>query len=93
MLIPTADLLTCISNDAFVQNNNNARSGFTSAKKRSGMVSNLLNRWRNDFATVKRQRDGFGAFRKETGCHPASFKALYTFIYMQANIKCKYRNL
>jgi hypothetical protein len=40
--------------------------------KRSGMVSNLLKRWRDDFATVKRQRDGFRAFRKETGCHPAS---------------------
>jgi hypothetical protein len=35
------------------------------------MISNLLKRWRDDFATVKRQRDGFGAFRKETGCHPA----------------------
>jgi hypothetical protein len=46
----------------FVQNNNNARSGFTSAKKRSGMVSNLLKRWQDDFATVKRQRNGFGAF-------------------------------
>jgi hypothetical protein len=45
----------------FVQNNNNARSGFTLLKKR-----------RDNFATVKRQRDGFGAFRKETGCHPAS---------------------
>jgi hypothetical protein len=56
----------------FVQNNNNARRGFTLLKKKaSGMVSNLLKRWRNDFATVKRQRDGFGAFRKETGCHPA----------------------
>jgi hypothetical protein len=27
---------------------------------------------RDDFSTVKRQRDGFGAFRKETRCHPAS---------------------
>jgi hypothetical protein len=36
------------------------------------MVSNRLKGWRDDFATVKRQRDGFGAFRKETGCHPAS---------------------
>jgi hypothetical protein len=59
----------------FVQNNNNARSGFT-LLKRSGMVSNLLKRWRDDFATVKRQRDGFGGFRKETGCHPASPQAL-----------------
>jgi hypothetical protein len=33
----------------------------------------MLKRWRDDFATVKRQRDGFGAFQKETGCHPASF--------------------
>jgi hypothetical protein len=46
----------------FVQNNNNARSGFTLLKKRSGMVSNLLKRWQDDFATVKRQRDGFRAF-------------------------------
>jgi hypothetical protein len=38
------------------------------------MISNLLKRWRDDFATVKRQRDGFGAFRKEMGCHPASFR-------------------
>jgi hypothetical protein len=36
------------------------------------MVSNLLKRWQDDFVTVKRQRDGFGAFRKETGCHPVS---------------------
>jgi hypothetical protein len=36
------------------------------------MVSNLLKRWWDDFATVKRQRDGFGAFRKETEYHPAS---------------------
>jgi hypothetical protein len=35
------------------------------------MVSNPLKRWWDDFATVKRQRDGFGAFRKETGSHPA----------------------
>jgi hypothetical protein len=26
---------------------------------------------------LKRQRDGFGAFRKETGCHPAPPQALY----------------
>jgi hypothetical protein len=36
------------------------------------MVLNLLKRWRDDFATVKRQRDGFGAFQKETECHPTS---------------------
>jgi hypothetical protein len=38
------------------------------------MVSNLLKkkRWQYDFATVKRQRDGFRACQKETGCHPAS---------------------
>jgi hypothetical protein len=36
------------------------------------MVSNLLKRWRDDFSTVKRQGDGFGAFQKETGCHPGS---------------------
>jgi hypothetical protein len=41
------------------------------------MVSNLLKEWRDDFATVKRQRDGFGAYRKETGCHPASLQALH----------------
>jgi hypothetical protein len=41
-------------------------------KKRRGVVSNLLKRWWDDFATVKRQRDGFGAFLKETGCHPVS---------------------
>jgi hypothetical protein len=51
----------------FLQNNNNARSGFILLKKRSGMVSNLLKRWRDDFATVKRQRDGFGAFSKRNG--------------------------
>jgi hypothetical protein len=64
----------------FVQNNNNARNGFTLLKKEAGMVSNLLKRWRDDFATVKRQRDGFGAFRKETGCHPAPPQALQTMI-------------
>jgi hypothetical protein len=58
-----------------VQNNNNARSGFT-LKKISGMVSNLLKRWRDDFAAVKRQRDGFVAFRKGTECHPASPQVL-----------------
>jgi hypothetical protein len=42
------------------------------------MLSNLLKRWRDDLATVKRQRDGFGAFRKETGCHPAPPQALVT---------------
>jgi hypothetical protein len=41
------------------------------------MVSNLLKSWWDDFATVKRQRDGFGAYRKETGCHPASSQALF----------------
>jgi hypothetical protein len=64
-----------------VQNNNNARSGFTLLKKRSGMVSNLLKRWRDVFATVKRQRDGFGAFRKETGCHPASSRPIISTDY------------
>jgi hypothetical protein len=29
------------------------------------MVSNLLKRWRDDFSTVKRQRDGFGLFEKK----------------------------
>jgi hypothetical protein len=41
------------------------------------MVSSLLKRWRDDSTTVKRQRDGFGAFRKETGCHPVPPQALY----------------
>jgi hypothetical protein len=36
------------------------------------MVSNLLKRWRDDFATVEGRGDGFRAFRKETVCHPAS---------------------
>jgi hypothetical protein len=45
-----------------MKNNNNARSGFTLLKKEVGMVSNLLKRWWDYFATVKRQRDGFGAF-------------------------------
>jgi hypothetical protein len=45
------------------------------------MVSNLLKRWRDDFATVKRQRDGFGAFRKETGCHPAPPQALILTVF------------
>jgi hypothetical protein len=44
------------------------------------MVSKLLKRWRDDFATVKRQRDGFGAFRKETGCHPAPPQALHIIV-------------
>jgi hypothetical protein len=44
-----------------MQNNNNARSGFTAAKKRSGMVSNLLKRWQDNSATVKTQKNGFGA--------------------------------
>jgi hypothetical protein len=66
----------------FVQNNNNARSGFTLLKKRSGMVSNLLKSWRNDFATVERQGDGFGAFRKETGCHPASSRTTSSTAYV-----------
>jgi hypothetical protein len=47
----------------FVQNNNNARSGFT-LLKRSEMVSNLLKRWRDDFATVKRQRVVSGLFKR-----------------------------
>jgi hypothetical protein len=44
------------------------------------MVSNLLKRWQDDSATVKRQRDGFGAFEKETGCHPTSPQALSVFL-------------
>jgi hypothetical protein len=33
-------------------------------------------RWGDNFATVKRLRDGFGAYLKEKGCHPASTHAL-----------------
>jgi hypothetical protein len=46
------------------------------------MVSNLLKRWWDDFATVKRQRDGFRAFRKETGCYPASSRPISSTVYM-----------
>jgi hypothetical protein len=42
------------------------------------MVTNLLKRWQDDFSTAKRQRDGFGAFQKETRCHPTSSTA-YTY--------------
>jgi hypothetical protein len=56
----------CILTFEFVQNNNNARSGFT-LLKRSRMVSNLLKRWWDDFATVKKQRDGFRGFSKRNG--------------------------
>jgi hypothetical protein len=49
------------------------------------MFSNLLKRWWDDFATVKRKRDGFGAFGKETGCHPASSRPTsstdYNYMY------------
>jgi hypothetical protein len=45
------------------------------------MVSNLLKRWRDDFATVKKQIDGFGAYRKETGCHPASSRLTSSTVY------------
>jgi hypothetical protein len=62
----------------FMQNNNNARSGFTLLKKRSEMVSNLLKRWQDDFETVKRQRDGVGAFQKDTGRHLTPLQALGT---------------
>jgi hypothetical protein len=65
----------------FVQNNNNARN-FFHMLRRSGMVSNLLKRWRDDFAIVKRQRNGFRAFRKETGCHPAPPQALHLHMYL-----------
>jgi hypothetical protein len=46
------------------------------------MVSNLLKRWQDDFATVKRQRDGFGAFLKEMGCYPSAPQAIYIYIYI-----------
>jgi hypothetical protein len=51
----------------FVQNNNNARSGFTSAKKRIRMVSNMLKRWRDDFSTVKKAEGWFRGFSKRNG--------------------------
>jgi hypothetical protein len=78
--------MRCILTFEFVQNNNNARSGFTLLKKRSRMVSNLLKRWQDDFETVKRQTDGFGAFRKETGCHPAPPQALHSTVYLHVHI-------
>jgi hypothetical protein len=63
-----------------VQNNNNARSGFTLLKKkRDGFKS--AKKWQDHFATVKKQRDGFGAFRKETGCHPASSRPTSSTAY------------
>jgi hypothetical protein len=61
----------------FVKNNNNARSGLT-LLKRSGMFSNLLKRWRDDFATVKRQVVS-GLFEKKRDAippHPAPPQAL-----------------
>jgi hypothetical protein len=46
------------------------------------MVSKLLKKWwRDDFVTAKRQRDGFGAFRKEAGRHPAPPQALCIYIF------------
>jgi hypothetical protein len=36
-----------------VQNNNNAKSGFISAKKRCRMISNFLRKWLNNFASIK----------------------------------------
>jgi hypothetical protein len=64
-----------------VQSNNNAKSGFTLLKKGSGMVSNLLKRRRDDFAT-----DGFGAFQKETGCHPASSRPTKSTAYRKPKL-------
>jgi hypothetical protein len=46
--------------------------GVVSHCQKRRMVSNLLKRWWDDFVTVKRRRNGFGAFQKETGCHPTS---------------------
>jgi hypothetical protein len=43
------------------------------------MVSNLIKSWQDDFATVKRQRDGFRAYQKETDAilpHPTPLQAL-----------------
>jgi hypothetical protein len=51
------------------------------------MVSNLLKRWWDDFATVKRQKDGFGASRKETGCHPASSHPTSSTVYTRCAFK------
>jgi hypothetical protein len=39
-----------------VQNNNNTRNGFISAKKRSGVFSNLIKRWWDDLESVRRKR-------------------------------------
>jgi hypothetical protein len=36
-------------------------------KKRRGMVSNLLKRWRDDFATVKKAEGWFRGFSKRNG--------------------------
>jgi hypothetical protein len=36
------------------------------------MVSDLLKRCQDDFMSIKRQRDGFGAFWKEAGCQTFS---------------------
>jgi hypothetical protein len=42
--------------------------------KRSGMVSNLLKMWRDDFTTVKRQKDISGLFEKKRDAIPPHLK-------------------
>jgi hypothetical protein len=69
----------------FVQNNNNARSGFTLLQNER-MVSNLLRGWRDDFVTVKKQRHGFGAYQKETACHPTSSHPTSSTVYNISNL-------
>jgi hypothetical protein len=63
----------------FVQNSNDARSGFTLIK-RSGMVSNLLKRWRDDFALLKGRGMVLGLFEKKRDAippHPAPPQTLF----------------
>jgi hypothetical protein len=54
--------------------NNNAKSGFTSAKKRSRMVSNLLKRWQDDVVTVKGRGMVSGLFEKKRDAIPPHLK-------------------
>jgi hypothetical protein len=74
----------------FVQNNNNAKSSFTLLKKNRDGFKSAKKKVAGDFSTVKRQGNCFGAFRKETGCHPASSRptssAGYKYVFSQMNI-------
>jgi hypothetical protein len=61
----------------FVQNNNNARNGFTSAKKKRDGLKSAKKSGGIILRLLKgRGTDGFGAFRKETRCHSAPPQAL-----------------